>query len=385
MRVLHLGKFYPPFMGGMEIFLADLLPALQTQDITAAALVHDEQPRRGGQLPTPGAATPIYRAPCYGRLLYAPVSPAFPLWLARAIREFRPDLLHLHLPNTSAFWALAIPAARRLPWVIHWHADVVATPLERGLKLAYHFYRPLEQSLLAASRAIIVTSPPYLEASAALSRWRDRCQVIPLGLDPNRIPDPDQSALTRANAAWGDAGFRVLAIGRLTAYKGHEVLIRAAVEMKDTRMLIVGAGEQRPGLEALIQALGLADRVKLRGAQSAAELIALLASCDVLCLSSLNRAEAFGVVLMEAMRFAKPVIVSDIPGSGTGWVVREAKHGLLAAPGHPAILAAALRELQRDPVWRQSLGQAGAIALQERFGIEPVAAAVAKLYRSVTP
>lgn len=91
------------------------------------------------------------------------------------------------------------------------------------------------------------------------------------------------------------------------------------------------------------------------------------------------------MVLMEAMRFAKPVIVSDIPGSGTGWVVREAKHGLLAAPGHPAILAAALRELQRDPVWRQSLGQAGAIALQERFGIASVAAAVAKLYRSVTP
>ncbi|NJM13154.1 MAG: glycosyltransferase, partial [Synechococcaceae cyanobacterium SM1_2_3] len=323
------------------------------------ALAHDEQPRRGGQWPTPGAATPIYRAPCYGRLLYAPVSPAFPLWLARAIREFRPDLLHLHLPNTSAFWALAIPAARRLPWVIHWHADVVATPLERGLKLAYHFYHPLEQAMLAASRAIIVTSPPYLEASAALSRWRDRCQVIPLGLDPSRIPDPDPAALARANAAWGDADFRVLAIGRLTAYKGHEVLIRAAVEMKKTQILIVGSGEQRPGLEALIQSLGLVDRVKLLGAQSAADLIALLASCDVLCLSSLNRAEAFGVVLMEAMRFAKPVVVSDIPGSGTGWVVREAKHGLLAAPGHPAILAAALRELQRDPVWRQSSGSGG--------------------------
>ncbi len=99
----------------------------------------------------------IYRAPCYGRLLYAPISPTFPFWLARAIREFQPDLLHLHLPNTSAFWALLVPAARRLPWVIHWHADVVASTIDRRLALAYRLYRPFEQRLLAASRR---SSPP---------------------------------------------------------------------------------------------------------------------------------------------------------------------------------------------------------------------------------
>jgi glycosyltransferase involved in cell wall biosynthesis len=383
MRVLHIGKYYPPFAGGIEHFLADLLPALHAQGVAAAALVHDEQSRRGGQWPAPDAKPPIYRAPCHGRLLYAPLSPAFPFWLARAIREFRPDLLHLHLPNTSAFWALAVPAARRLPWIIHWHADVVASLLDRRLALAYRFYRPLEQRLLAASRAVITTSPPYLDASPALAPWRERCHVIPLGLDPNRIPDPDPAALARAEALWGDRRSRVLAIGRLTYYKGHDVLIRAATDLPDSRILIVGTGERRTQLAALVQSLGLGDRVGLPGFQPEADLNALLASCDTLCLPSLERTEAFGLVLLEAMRFGKPVVVGDIPGSGAGWVTRQAGHGLLVPPGDPVKLAAALRELQHDSARCQSLGQAGVMALRERFGIAPVAAAIAALYQRV--
>lgn len=381
MRVLHVGKYYPPFAGGMEYFLADLLPALQARGVAPAALVHDEPPSRGGQRPAPSDSPPIYRAPCHGHLLYAPISPEFPFWLARAIREFRPDLLHLHLPNTSAFWALALPAARRLPWVVQWQSDVVASTIDRRLALAYRLYRPLEQRLLATSKAVIAASPPYLDASAALKFWRDRCHVIPLGLDPGRLPDPGPAALARAAALWGETDFRVLAIGRLTYYKGHDVLIRAAADLSSSRALIVGTGDRRDRLAALIRSLALSDRVSLPGFQPEADLNALLASCDALCLPSLERTEAFGLVLLEAMRFGKPVVVSDIPGSGAGWVVRQAGHGLLVPPGDPAALAQALRELQRDPVQRRALGQSGATALRERFGIGRVAAAIGDLYR----
>lgn len=383
MRVLHVGKYYPPFAGGMEYFLADLLRALPARGIAAAALVHDERPNRRGQWPDPADPLPVYRAPCHGQLLYAPLSPAFPCWLNRAIRAFRPDLLHLHLPNTSAFWALALPAARRLPWIVQWQADVVASTIDRRLALAYRLYRPLEQRLLAASRAIIATSPPYLEASTALRPWRERCHVIPLGLEPARIPDPDPLAQARVATLWDGAAFRVLAIGRLTYYKGHDILIRAAAELTDSRVLIVGTGNRRQRLAALIQSLGLDGRVELSGFQPETDLNALLASCDVLCLPSLERTEAFGLVLLEAMRFGKPVVVGDIPGSGAGWVVRQAGHGLLTPPGDPAALAAALRELQRDPVRRETFGQSGAAALRDRFGIDRVAAAVADLYRQV--
>lgn len=383
MRVLHVGKYYPPFAGGMERFLADLLPALQAQGIATAALVHDERRDRWGQRPGPVDAPAIYRAPCHGQLLYAPLSPAFPFWLQRAIREFRPDLLHLHLPNTSAFWALLMPAARRLPSVVHWHADVVASMIDTRLATAYRLYRPFEQRLLATSKAIIATSPTYLAASAALMPWRDRCHIIPLGLDANRIAEPDPAMQQGAAALWGQAAFRVLAIGRLTYYKGHDVLIRAVAELAESRTLIVGTGDQRDRLRALIDSLSLGNQVLLPGFQTEADLNALLESCDVLCLPSLERTEAFGLVLLEAMRFRKPVIVSDIAGSGVGWVVRAGGHGLLVPTNDPVVLAAALRQMQCDSKLRQQLGRAGSIALAEQFDIQPVATKVSALYRQV--
>jgi len=380
MRVLHLGKYYPPFAGGMETFLADLVEAQRAQGLEVAALVHHEVRGWRGRWPAPGEAPPIYRAPTHGRLLYAPVAPSFPRWLARAIRDHDPELLHLHLPNTSAFAALLLPEARRLPWVVHWHADVVSSQLDRRLALAYRLYRPFEQRLLSQSAAIIATSPPYLEASAALAAHRERAAVIPLGLDPARLPEPDAADLAEAEACWGATGVRVLSIGRLSYYKGHETLIRAAALKPDLQVLIVGKGEREARLSALIRTLGLGERVRLLGYQPPALLAALLARADLLCLPSLERTEAFGMVLLEAMRFGRAVVASDIPGSGVGWVVREAGHGRLVTPGEAASLAAALEELGRNAHERARLGEQGRRALVERFAMAPVARAIAGIY-----
>lgn len=384
MRILHLGKFYPPFAGGMEHFLADLLTAQQALGLEVAALVHHQGPGWRSQTPAPGDAPPlIWRAPCLGRLLYAPLSPSFPWWLDRVIRDFEPDLLHLHLPNTSAFTALLIPCARRLPWVVHWHADVVASSIDRRLAFAYSFYRPFEQRLLRRSRAVIVTSPPYLEASQVLAPWRDRCVPIPLGLAQERLPEPDIADLEKAERRWGKNGLRLLSIGRLTYYKGQEVLIRAAASLVGVRLLIVGGGEHHQRLQVLIDKLGLAERVQLTGFANEEEVAALLSSCDLLCLPSLERTEAFGLVLLEAMRYGKAVVVSDIPGSGAPWVVRQAGNGCLSPSGDVPALARIIAELGGNPRQRAILGQAGKRALAREFGIGPVAGAIRQLYTEV--
>ncbi len=383
MRVLHVGKFYPPFAGGMEYFLFDLIGAQRECGIDAAALVHHERFGPTGVRPGDSDSSPVYRAPTFGRLLYVPVSPSFPFWLDRAIREFKPDLLHLHLPNSSAVFAMALPRARRLPWVVHWHADLVASTIDRRLAFAYRAYRPLEQRILSRSDVIVATSPPYLEASEPLGPWRSRCTTIPLGLDPKRLSDPDPHDLAEITPLWGSASLRVLAIGRLTYYKGHEVLIRAIAQLPEVGCLIVGAGEKRPALQALTRSLGLSAQVKLLGFRSERALRALLASCDVVCLPSLERTEAFGLVLLEAMRFSKPVVVSDIPGSGTGWLVRRAGHGLLTPPGDSQALANALSQIKADPQGRRALGARGAAALVGEFGIDAVGKQVRSLYEDV--
>ena len=143
MRVLYIGKYHPPFSGGIENFMADLLPVQARDGVETLALVHEH--RRSTVAVPEGVVergVRLYRAPAYGRLLYAPVSPQFPFWLRRVIRQSSPDVLHLHLPNTSAFWVLALPQARRILWVIHWHSDVVASQHDRRLSAAYRVYRP---------------------------------------------------------------------------------------------------------------------------------------------------------------------------------------------------------------------------------------------------
>ncbi len=381
-RVLHIGKYYPPFAGGMENFMGDLLPALAARGIEVAALVHaHDRGRSDDARRADGFA--VHRVPCYGRMLYAPVSPQFPFWLARAVRRFQPHVLHLHLPNTSAFWAMATPGARRLPWILQWQSDVVASRVDRRLALAYRAYRPLERALLARARVVVASSRAYLASSAALRPWRGKCRVIPLGLDPARIASPSARHQARAEQLWGGAACKVLAVGRMTYYKGHEHLVQAAARVAGVKVVVVGDGERRERLQRLVNSLAVARQVVLPGQLPEAELAALMATCDCLCLPSVERTEAFGLVLLEAMCQAKATVASDIPGSGVGFVVQDGRTGVLVPPADVPALARALERLAGAPALRASLGQAGKRRLEERFHIRHAAEPLAALYRTV--
>ncbi|MCP5459517.1 MAG: glycosyltransferase family 4 protein, partial [Gammaproteobacteria bacterium] len=136
-------------------------------------------------------------------------------------------------------------------------------------------------------------------------------------------------------------------------------------------------------LDQLIDTLDLRDRVTLTGHLSDAEIAGLWRTCDAFCLPSIERTEAFGLVLLEAMRFGKPVIASDIPGSGVGWVVAQGRHGLRVEPNDPAALRAAIQRLKEQPGLRLRLGQAGGAALGRQFHINQVAGQMLHLYRDL--
>ncbi len=390
-RILHLGKYFPPFAGGMENFLADLLVAQIQQGQTVAALVHDHQSqwsRLGASvqpetLSSQSHSVPIYRVPSYGRLLYAPVSPHFPFWLRRVLQDFQPDILHLHLPNTSAFWALLSPHARRLPWVIHWHADVISE-VNSSLSMAYHAYRPFEQNMLAHAQAIIATSAPYLASSLALQPWREKCHVIPLGLSFDRLPEQAPYQTTQwAMQQWNPSRTKFLCVGRLTYYKGHETLLNAFAQIEDAQLLMIGQGELRSQLESLITALNLKNRVKLLGYCHDEQLTALFSTCDCFCLPSVERTEAFGLVLLEAMRYAKPILATAIPGSGVTWVVQDKQTGLLVPPANVPAMIQAVQQMADAPSYCIQLGQAGFRRFMQLFDIKQVSLEVTKLYNQL--
>jgi glycosyltransferase involved in cell wall biosynthesis len=381
LKVLHIGKYFPPHAGGMEHYLRDLMVEQSRRGTSVDALVHRSEisaSNRVDSYESDGQSFQITRAAVWARLLFTPLSPAFPWLLRRLIATKSPDILHFHMPNASAFWALLSPAARRLPWVVHWHSDVVASRYSRGLSLFYSFYRPFERSLLRRSDMIIATSTPYLESSKTLADFRTRCAVVPLGLKPDPV-----SAIGAAPSINPLAPLRVLAVGRLTYYKGFDQLIRATAQLDNVETHIVGEGELANELKTLARAENIADRVTFHGKLTDDELARHYELCDCLCLPSVERTEAFGLVLLEAMSHGRATVVTDVPGSGMGWVVDEGITGLKVAPGNTDELASALSKLEKDRGMMRRLGENGRRKFEDMFNIDKSCDGVETVYRGV--
>ncbi|MDQ3028092.1 MAG: glycosyltransferase [Pseudomonadota bacterium] len=370
MRILHIGKYFPPVPGGMERFLGDLAQAQRAAGHDVSVLVHDD-----GRTDLRADPPWVMRCPVWVRLFFAPISPLFPLWLRRAIARHDPDVIHLHMPNLSAFWVLLLPSARRRPWIVHWHSDVERS--KRSLRFLYPHYSIFERALLDHAETIVVTSPQYLEASEPLGIWRSKCCVVPLGVDPVRLP---AVADGETQGLWKTDGLRLLAVGRLTYYKGFETLVRAVIGDPGRQLVIVGAGEERPRLERVLQQAGGPASITLLGEADDATLVRLMASCDVFCLPSIERTEAFGIVLLEAMRYGKPLVVSDIKGSGVGYVARHGQNAVEVPAGDEKAWRAALDELAAHPNRRHRMGLLGSQRYEREFGIDSVVSKLDLIY-----
>ena len=386
MKVLHIGKYFPPYTGGMETFLRDAMASLSRRGIDSEALVHqsgisirssEEIYEAGGQ------SLPVSRAAVWLRLLFTPISPTFPCLLNRLIKRRQPDILHIHMPNVSAFWALALPRARGIPWVIQWQSDVLASEHSRGLRLFYAVYRPFERAMLKRAKVIIVSSPPYLESSQPLQGFREKCSVVPLGLDPSNLRHPKDGDSSRPTNGDKVTTLQVLAIGRLTYYKGFDYLIRAVANLEGVQVHLIGTGDREKTLKALADELGAGDKIIFHGHLADDELAQQFASCDCVCLPSIERTEAFGLVLLEAMHFGKATIIADVPGSGMGWIVDDGVTGLKTAPADIGELTEALRFLRENRDKIAVLGRNGRSKFDQQFHIDQSTADIARLYSRV--
>lgn len=403
LRVLHIGKYYPPFHGGIENFLCDLAECqLEQGDVEPSVLVHQHDVGRAEETETANGVF-VRRARLVGRAIFTPIAPLFLRSLNRTIEERDPDILHLHLPNPSTFWCLFSKKAKKLPWIIHWHSDVLGGQATWKIKLLYPWYRIFEQALLRRANAVIVTSPPYLASSAPLKNHHAKCEVIPLGISTNRdlerevddgasltseddvsittaASSPLESPMFSSSSKTSDAPLRLLCIGRLTYYKGHVLLIKALAEVPEVTLDIVGDGEERRALSQLIGSLGLTQRVCLRGTLGPDDLDEAIEHCDLVCLPSIERTEAFGLVLLEAARAAKPALVTGIEGSGMSWVVEGGVTGWTVEPGSAEDLKQVLANISKN---RAELASRGALAkarFEKDFKIASVAASVGQLY-----
>jgi glycosyltransferase involved in cell wall biosynthesis len=366
-RILHVGKFYPPSRGGME-HVVQLLCEAERASVDSRALVANGDART---LRESVHGVPVTRVGAWVRVGSVTVVPTLPLWM----RRLDHDVMVVHEPNPVAIVAHALvrPTSRLIVWI---HADVVRPHWRFNL-----FYRPFQRRLLERADRIVVASPPMLDQVEALHDFRDKAVVIPYAIEAERharTPAIDRSI---HQIRGDDPRPLVLFVGRMVAYKGVDVLLRALQDV-DARALLVGEGPLKAAWQTLASDLGLSSRVRFLGEVDQPTLAALYHACDVFVLPSVTRAEAFGLVQLEAMACSKPVISTNLP-SGVPWVNVNGDTGIVVPPGDASALAGALRTLGADPDLRAKLGERGRARVLRDFTIDAMVSQTTALYREL--
>lgn len=284
------------------------------------------------------------------------------------------DLLHFFHPWPFAD-GLHFLAGHKKPSVLTYVSDVVR---QRWLGRAY---APLMWRTLRNMRAIVANCPSYVRTSPVLSdpAIRDKVRVIPLGIVEESYPaQGDETIFSRLGLA-ADAPY-FLFIGVLRYYKGLHTLIEAAKQVK-ARIVIVGSGPEGKKLRAFADQTAAAN-VLFAGQVSDEEKVALLKRCRAMVLPSHLRSEAYGMVLVEASIFGRPLVSCEI-GTGTSYVNAHEESGLVVPPENPFALAGALNTLLHDSSLAESLGRGARVRYERLFSGPALGRAYADLFREV--
>jgi glycosyltransferase involved in cell wall biosynthesis len=294
--------------------------------------------------------------------------------LRSIVRSFRPHIVHTHTAKAGALGrTAALLAGGPRPVIVHtYHGHVLDGQLGRPQTVAY---RSIEQGLGRFSDRLVGVSQATVDDLVRLGvAPRERFAVVPLGLDLDRF------LALEPPVARDDGDVVALFSGRLVPVKRVDVLLRALARARASgarlRLVVMGDGELRPGLERLASELGIAAAVTFLGFQ--ADVTPHLAAADLTVLSSAM--EGTPVALIEAAAAARPMVstrvggVAEVVVPGTGRLVEN---------GDEDGLAAALAELADDPALRREMGARAREHVRARYGADRLLTDIDALYRQL--
>ncbi|HHX82340.1 MAG TPA: glycosyltransferase [Pseudomonadaceae bacterium] len=367
MKVLQFFRTYLPVThGGIEesirqICLATTEHGVEQRVLTLAPV------ERVQRLERPEAT--VIQVP----LQWEPSSCSIGLGMFSAYREQAQwaDVIHVHYPWPFADLVHLLSGVNK-PLLVTYHADIIR---QRRLE---KLYAPLRSRFLSKADRLIATSPDYMASSPVLARYTDKCEVIPLGLEPGSYSEPSAEALAQARSLYGEDFF--LFVGVLRYYKGLHVLLDAAA-LCGLPVIIAGAGPEEATLKQQAAVLGITNVVFV-GFVSDDMKAALFTLCRAVVFPSCLRSEAFGVTLLEGQLHSRALISCDI-GTGTSYVNQHAETGLVVPPEDPAALAEAMRTLNEDPALAASMGEKGRRRLREVFSGAQVGIEYTRVYQEL--
>lgn len=339
MKVLHLSKYYKPFSGGLEQVVADICEGLVEKGIPTSVLCvnHLKESFKTysyNNVSVSSCPSDLHRHSADFSLSYINKC-------REMVKDF--DIIHVHLPNPLANIALMTSKLSGKKIIVHWHSDIIK---QRKIKF---FYQPFQDWLLRRADRIIATSSVYAENSKDISRFHHKLVVIPIGISPNGLT-PNINVVDHLKSKYKNKKL-IFSLGRLVYYKGFEYLIEAAKFLpENTVVAIGGTGPDKSKLEKLIEVNNLSEKVELLGFVKDEDLASWYEACDVFCLPSIEKSEAYGVVQLESFSLNTPVVSCSIPGSGVGWVNRDGISGLVVEPKSAKALAEALNSILSEKV-----------------------------------
>lgn len=335
-RVLVLGKYYPPFSGGIEVNTRDTSEALaEHHDVTVYCFNHE----KGNRTDTINGVT-VRRFNMLANVESQPISLSMIVQIARS----NPDLVHFHAPNfiANAGLALMLMLGKRPKIVVTHHTDVF------GRKRLKALLMPLYRFVLRASTFVLVTSGKLIAISQDLPKG-PQYKVIPLGVNVERFVDP--APILDSDATSKPVGF----LSRHARYKGLSVLLKALSRLPGVPARIGGDGPYRVEGEALVNELSIQDRIEFLGdITSFDDKLAFYRSIGVFVFPSTEVTETFGISQLEAMLMGVPVIASDLKTGVTDIAIDE-ETALLIEPGNDAQLSEAITRLRTDQALRRRL------------------------------
>lgn len=371
MRILHISKYYYPYIGGVENICKYLVDNMKKENDIAVVCFNEKKDDRIDIVD----GVKVYRVGAKMTIARQALSLSYFSVLRRAIREFKPDVIHFHWANPYPAFVLLTMIPKEVKLVIHWHMDIIKQ------KKIYPLIKPVETRLLKRASLVLVTSPNYRDGSKHLQPFKDKVRVVPNAIDERTLipQEEDKEKISEIKRKYNNKDI-VFFVGRHIQYKGLPHLIEAERMVKsDCAFVLAGKGPLTDELKASCHS----NRVHFVGKISDDDLRGYLYAAKLFAFPSITKNEAFGVALAEAMYCHTPAVTFTIPGSGVNWVSINNKTCLEVPNGDDKAYAKAIDKLLNDDALRERLADEGENRVKDNFLIHNMVEACEKAYNEL--
>ena len=354
MRILHISKYYYPYIGGVENTCKYLVEGLVEHE-TAVVCFNEENKDVIDEV----NGHKVYRVATWINIARQALSLSYFPMLRKAIKEFKPDVIHFHWANPFPAAVLLAVIPKDVKLVLHWYMDISKQ------KLIYPFIKPIETALLKRADRVMVTSPNYRDCSVPLQPFKDKVDIVQSAIDENLFikKGSDDFRIAEIKKEYGNKPI-VFFVGRHILYKGLSYLIEAEKYVKsDCVFLIAGKGPLTDELKKSCHS----DRVKFIGKVSDDDLRCYLYASRILAFPSVTKNEAFGLSLAQGMYCNLPAVTFTIEGSGVNWVSINNETCLEVDNCDTKAYAEAIDRLIDDDILHYRLANAGYERVKKLF------------------